>query len=100
MSDINSLFNTVEILKTEVRRLRGEILRISVGGTILPNVVPGTANIPNPLEGALIFGTSTSSWGRRAIGAEGEVLTVVSGLPDWAPGNGDDVFLINMAAAL
>lgn len=100
--DIYKLFNTVETLKTEIRRLRGDINKISTGGQILPNITPGVANIPEPLEGALIYGTSTPSWGRRAIGAEGEVLTVVSGLPDWAPGSGggDDVFTINMAAAL
>lgn len=100
--DIYKLFNTVENLKTEIRRLRGDINKISTGGQILPNITPGAPNLPNPLEGALIYGTSTPSWGRRAVGSEGDVLTVVSGVPDWSPstGGGDDCFVINMAAAL
>ena len=100
--DIYKLFAEQEKIKTEIRRLRGDINKISTGGQILPNITPGAPNLPNPLAGALIYGTSTPSWGRRAIGAEGEVLTVVSGLPEWSPssGGGDDCFIINMAAAL
>lgn len=36
-----------------------------------------------PVEGDIIFGNGTPEWDKLAIGAEGEVLRVVSGVPEW-----------------
>lgn len=97
---IQKLFNEIEKLKTEIRRLRGEMQRISIGGNIITPNVPGTSQMPSPVLGAIIVGNATPGWERLPIGSEGEVLTVTSGMPSWEPESQDDVFVINMAAAL
>lgn len=88
---MQQFYGDIQQLREEIRRLRGELHRLALGGIILPGV-NNNSTIPPPLAGALIRGNSTPGWERLAIGAEGEILTVVSGLPQWEPvgpaGNG------------
>lgn len=40
------------------------------------------------VSGDILYGNATPEWARRAKGADGEVLTLVSGLPDWVAPSG------------
>lgn len=82
---VQQLFNTVELLKDEVRRLKGELHAISVGGRIIPNVITSGVQLPLPISGAILYGTGVPEWARLAPGTNGEILTLVSGFPSWEP---------------
>lgn len=104
---VQKFVNDVRALREEVRKLRGEINSLSIGGHILPGVVPGTANIPTPVEGAIIYGTGVPDWARLAPPSPGDDYTLRFMDGDTAPswqvggaGGGDDVFTVGMAAAL
>lgn len=96
--------NSVRSLREEVRALRGIIRQLSIGGTLIPGVVPGTSSIPDPVAGAILFGTGVPDWGRLAPPSSGDdyELTFIDGdtAPSWKIRQGDEVFTINMAAAL
>lgn len=77
------VWGEIRNLKAEVRRLRGRIDAVLVGNQVIPSSSLG-GTVPNPIEGAIIRGNSTPEWERVAIGAEGEVLTVVGGEANWA----------------
>ncbi len=66
---------------------------ISVGGAV---VIGESAGLSNPMTtaGDIITGGASGTPGRLAVGAEGEVLTVVGGVPGWvAPAGGVDTSL-------
>jgi hypothetical protein len=83
---MNQIINELERLKTEVRRLRGRLDSISVGNSIIVTQVTGTAQIPNPAQGALIRGNATPKWERLAASVPAASLRNVVGLD-----NGDTV---------
>jgi hypothetical protein len=60
---VQQLYSDLEKLKDEVRRLRGRLNAISVGGGLSP-AVPGTSPVPPPLLGAMVVGNSTPAWER------------------------------------
>lgn len=82
---VQQLVRKVKDLEDEIRRIRGELNGISIGGKIIPSSIPGGVQLPLPIEGALLYGTGVPDWARLAIGDEGEVLTVDGGLPGWRP---------------
>lgn len=47
--------------------------------------------IEEPVAGDVIFGDATPKWAKLAKGDNGEVLTLVGGLPAWAAGGGGGV---------
>lgn len=87
---VQQLFNQIELLKGEIRRIKGDLHAISSGGMIIPSSISGGGGVqmPLPIEGAILYGTSVPEWARLSIGASGEVLTVVGGLPNWEPPTG------------
>lgn len=104
---VQQLYNDLEKLKAEIRRLRGELNAIATGGRIIPNAIPGGGSqLPLPIEGAILFGTGVPEWARLAPPASGDdyALKYLDGdsAPSWQldAGAGDDMFIINMAAAL
>lgn len=68
----------------------------------LPAVSGGTGNDTYEI-GDILYADTTSSLARRAIGNEGDVLIVTSGLPVWAPvssASGGTVTLVNTGTGL
>lgn len=61
---VQQLFNDVEKLKAEVRRLRGRIDSFSVGSQIVPGSSPDSPVPTAILEGDIIQATSALLWGR------------------------------------
>jgi hypothetical protein len=51
-----------------------------------PDAAPGAV-----VEGAMIRGNATPEWEAFGPGDEDDVLTIVGGIPDWAPGGGGTV---------
>lgn len=90
---VQQLYSDIERLKDEVRRLRGRIDAISVGGSIGP-VIPGTSPVPPPLAGAMIVGNSTPAWQRlphpSPTGSQSYTVTYEVGdtIPVWRLGSG------------
>lgn len=82
---VQQLFNSVEHLKAEVRRLRGELNAISSGGRVIPTSISGGGGVqlPLPISGAILYGTGVPEWARLAPGTNGEILTLVAGFPSW-----------------
>lgn len=64
---VQQLFNDVEILRQEIKRLRGRLDSISVGNKIVPGSVPGTANVPPAVAGFIIVGNATPAWERQRM---------------------------------
>lgn len=86
---VQQLWGDIEKLKAEIRRLRGELRQIAAGATIVGVVNSGASGgTPAPVSGSIMYGTVVPAWARLPIGAEGEVLTVISGFPSWEPGAG------------
>lgn len=133
---IQRLFQEIQNIKEEIKRLRGEFHKIAIGGVIIPTAQSGTASVPTSLLGAIIRGTATG-WERLAASAPAAGLRNVLGMdngdttPSWkalldntnpttidigdsvgpgtsliaarrdhSHGEGDVVFMVNMAAAL
>ncbi len=59
-------------------------MTITAGGVVISGGGGGMSN-PMTTAGDLITGGASGTPGRLAVGAEGEVLTAVSGEPAWAP---------------
>lgn len=101
---VQQAVNRIRTLEDEVRRLSGILRAISIGGTLVPGVVPGGQSLPTPVEGAILFGTGVPDWARLAPPSSGDdyELTFIDGdtAPSWQVRQGDEVFIINMAAAL
>lgn len=93
---VQRLFSEQERMKAEIRRLRGKVDAVIVGGQIIPSTSLGGV-VPTALQGAILRGNSNDEWERLPIGGEGEVLTVVDGEANWS---NPDVFIVNMGAAL
>ena len=104
---VQQLFNDTERLKAEVARLRGRLDAFSVGGQLIPNAIISGVQLPLPIEGAILYGTSVPDWARLAppvTAGDDYKLNFLDGdtAPSWQidAGVGDDVFTINMAVAL
>lgn len=106
---VQQLFGDVQQMKDEIKRLRGLINSFSVGGRVIPANISGNTQIPLPIEGAIIYGTSVPDWGRLpppVTAGDDYALKFLDGdvAPSWqldsSSGGGDDVFTINMAVAL
>lgn len=104
---VQQAFGDIERLKAEVKRLRGRLDAFSVGGAIIPHNIIGGTQIPLPIEGAIIFGTSIPDWGRLPPPATGDDYALkyldAAIQPSWeldTSGGIDEVFVINMASAL
>lgn len=104
---VQQLFGDLERAKAEIKRLRGRMDAIAVGGRVNPSSITGGVQIPLPIEGAIIYGNTTPEWARLAMPTPGDdyVLTFIDGdaHPTWQLGGavaGDDVFIINMGVAL
>jgi hypothetical protein len=88
---VQQIYSEIERLKDEVRRLRGRLNSISVGGSITTNV-PGTSPVPPAELGAMIVGNATPAWERLPppLPTSGEkfALTFDDGdtQPVWRPG--------------
>lgn len=61
---VQQLFNEMKEIKDEIKRLKGVIRSISVGGQIIPGAMPGSASVPAATDGALIRGNATPGWER------------------------------------
>lgn len=103
---VQQLFSEVERLKAEVRRLRGRLDRVSSGGTLILNTTGSYPTIPTAVQGALIVGNITPGWERllkpTPASDQSYQLRLDFGdtAPSWKLAEGDDVFTVNMAAAL
>lgn len=107
---VQQLFGDVEKLKSEIQRLRGLINSFTVGGQVIPRSIAGNVQLPLPIEGAILYGTSIPDWGRLpppVTAGDDYELDFLDGdvAPSWqiktgGGGSGDDVFTINMARAL
>lgn len=67
---VQEFHNKVRTLEEEVRKLRGELDRIAIGGTLKPGVVPGS-DIPAPRPGHILIGISNDQWGQMPLPAWG-----------------------------
>lgn len=86
---VQQLWGDIEKLKAEIRRLRGEIRQIAAGSTVIGVVTgSGSSGLPAPISGSIPYSTAVPAWARLAPGSEGEVLTMISGFPNWEPGAG------------
>ena len=89
---VQQLFSEMEKLKTEIRRLRGRMDSFSAGNQIIPAGIPGTAQVPAPLDGAIIRGNATPAWERLAASVPGASVRNILGLdngdlrPSWKAG--------------
>ena len=61
---VQQLFNEVERLKAEVKRLRGRIDAFSAGGQIIQGSITGGSTLPPPTPGHVLIGISTTQWGK------------------------------------
>ncbi len=68
----------------------GQVLVWDASGGVWVPETPAAAGMSNPMTtaGDIITGGASGTPGRLAVGAEGEVLTVVSGEPGWAAAAG------------
>lgn len=103
LTNLQQLFNEIQNLKAEIRRLRGKIDRVVSGGTV---ILDTNANqVPPASQGAMIVGNSTPAWERIAAPSPSAnqkyELRFDYGdtQPSWKQAV-DDVFVINMAANL
>lgn len=104
---VQQLYNDVEQLKARVAQLRGRLDAFSVGGQVISGSITGGVQLPLPIEGAMLYGTSAPAWGRLAppvTAGDNYKLNFLDGdtIPSWQidAGAGDDVFTIAMASAL
>lgn len=97
LGGIDGIWRNIKRIEDELRKLRGRLDVISVGGQIIP-ITPGTANVPEPVENAVIVGNSTPAWERSVpTPTTGQTLvltsTDVTPKPHWAEGGGGGQYL-------
>lgn len=61
---VQQLYEELSVLRAEIRRLKGRLDRISIGGVIIPAHVTGTAQVPTAIDGSIIRGNATPAWER------------------------------------
>ena len=80
-SDNMSLVNTLSVIDIATTQQNLDLepgVDVQVWSAILDQLA-----LLSPTEGDMIFANATPEWSIRAIGSEGEVLRVVSGVPEW-----------------
>lgn len=107
---VQQLFSDIKNLQAEVKRLRGRLDAFSTGGQVISGTIIGGVQLPLPIEGGVIYGTTAPAWGRLSppvTAGNDYALKYLDGdnAPSWqldtgGSGGGDDVFIIGMAAML
>lgn len=68
---VQQLFDEVERLKAEVKRLRGRVDAFSAGGQIIQGSITGGSTLPPPTPGHVLVGISDTQWGKTPMPAWG-----------------------------